>query len=232
MKTILINLFTFFIVLSASAHAVFIETSLKGNKGKIHTVKVVYGEPDEHELISKWWWYKDGTQITLTLIKPDGSTAALITTAQGDHLLASFTPDQEGVYHITLKKDTDRKEGAKTQYQINAIATIQVGNSTIGNTATTIDNELFVFTNNIVSKNKKELSLTLFEKGKPAANTAVQIIAPSGWIKWLQTNDQGIIKFTPEWTGKYFAEVSKREKATGQDFEEYSRASSMSFAVN
>ncbi len=74
--------------------------------------------------------------------------------------------------------------------------------------------------------------MTLFEKGKPAANTAVQIIAPSGWIKWLQTNDQGIIKFTPEWTGKYFAEVSKREKVTGQDFEEYSRASSMSFAVN
>jgi len=90
MKTILINLFTFFIVLSASAHAVFIETSLKGTKGKLHTVKIVYGEPDEHELISKWWWYKDGTQITLTLIKPDGSTAALITTAQEDHLLAHY----------------------------------------------------------------------------------------------------------------------------------------------
>ncbi|MDR2271060.1 MAG: DUF4198 domain-containing protein, partial [Sphingobacterium sp.] len=59
-----------------------------------------------------------------------------------------------------------------------------------------------------------------------------QIIAPSGWIKWLETDDKGVLSFMPEWTGKYYAEVSKREKAVGQDFEEYSRASSMSFAVN
>jgi uncharacterized GH25 family protein len=232
MKTLLTTLFTFFIVLSASAHAVFLETSLKGTKGKSHTVKVVYGEPDEHELISKWWWYKEGMSLNLTLVKPDGSTTSLTTTAQGDHLLASFTPDQEGIYHVSLKKDTDRKEGAKTQYQINAIATIQVGNSTVGNTATHIDNELFVFADNMAFKNKKELSLTLFQKGKPAAHTAVQIIAPSGWIKWLETNDQGVIKFTPEWNGKYFAEVSRKEKVAGQVFDEYSRASSMSFTVN
>ena len=145
--------------------------------------------------------------------------------------MTSFIPDQDGVYHVSLKRDTERKEGAKTQYQINAIATVQVGNSTIGNTATHLDNELFVFAEQTAFKNKKEVTLTLFQKGKPASNTAVQIIAPSGWIKWLKTDEPGRVKFTPEWKGKYYAEVSKREKVTGQDFEEYSRTSSMSFAV-
>lgn len=231
MKKLIFTLLSFFIVLSASAHAVFIETSLKGIQGKSHAIKIVYGEPDEHEVISKWWWYKAGMEITLTLIKPDGSTSSLTTTAQDDHLLTSFIPDQDGMYHVSLKRDTERKEGAKTQYQINAIATIQVGNSTIGNTATHLDNELFVFAEHTAFKNKKEVTLTLFQKGKPASNTAVQIIAPSGWIKWLETDEQGRVKFTPEWKGKYYAEVSKREKVIGQDFEEYSRTSSMSFAV-
>ncbi|WP_426789429.1 hypothetical protein [Sphingobacterium sp. WOUb80] len=109
MKTQLITFLLYFIMLSASAHAVFMDTSLKGVKGKSHTVKVVY---DEHEMIP-----------------------------------------------------------------------------------------------------------------------SIQIIAPSGWIKWMETDDNGIVRFTPEWKGKYFTEVSKKEKAEGQAFEEYSRASSMSFAV-
>lgn len=156
MKKLLFSILSFFIILSASAHAVFIETSLQGTKGKSHTVKVVYGEPDEHKLISKWWWYKDGMQITLTLIKPDGSTSSLTTTAQGNHLLAAFIPDQDGVYHVSLKRDTERKAGAKTQYQINAIASIKVGNSALGNTASHLDNELFVFTEQTAFKNKKK----------------------------------------------------------------------------
>lgn len=232
MKKLLSTLFTLFIVLSVSAHAVFIETSLKGTKGEPHALKIVYGEPNEHELVSKWWWYKEGMQINLTLIKPDGSTSTLATTAQGDHLSATFVPDQDGVYHVSLKRDTERKEGVKTQYQINAIATIHVGHSTLGNTASHLANELFVFTGQTSFKNKKEVSLTLFQKGIPTANTAVQIIAPSGWVKWLETDAQGVIKFIPEWKGKYYAEVSRREKVEGQSFEEYSRTSSMSFAVN
>jgi Nickel uptake substrate-specific transmembrane region. len=231
MKTLLITFLLNFILLSASAHAVFIDTSLKGEKGKSHTVKVVYGEPDEHEALSKWWWYKEGMSVSLTLIKPDGSTASLPTTAQGDHLLATFTPNQEGVYHLSLKINTDRREGAKTQYQINAIASIQVGNQSIGNTPENLDNELFVFAQQVSFQNKKEVALTLYQKGKPASNASIQIIAPSGWIKWLETDESGVVKFTPEWKGKYFAEVSKKEKAEGQAFEEYSRASSMSFAV-
>lgn len=232
MKKLLFSILSFFIFLSASAHAVFIETSLQGTKGKSHTVKVVYGEPDQYELISKWWWYKEGMQVTLTLIKPDGSTALLTTTPQGNHLLATFIPDQDGAYHVSLKRDTERKEGAKTQYQINAIATIQVGSVTLGHTSAHLANELFVFADQTVFKNKKEVSLTLFQKGKPAPNAAVQIIAPSGWIKWLETDAQGVIKFIPEWQGKYYAEVSRKEKIEGQAFEEYSRASSMSFVVN
>lgn len=153
-------------VLSASAHAVFIETALKGVKGQSHTVKVVYGEPDEHEDISKWWWYKDGMQVDLTLIKPDGSTTALTTTAQGNHLLATFVPDQEGVYHVSLARDTERREGAKTQYQINALASIQVGRSTVGNVATHIVNDLFVYADQGVYKNKKRSFIGVVRKRK------------------------------------------------------------------
>ncbi|QBQ42863.1 hypothetical protein E2P86_17645 [Sphingobacterium psychroaquaticum] len=231
MKKLIVSILTFFVVLSASAHAVFIETALKGVKGQSHTVKVVYGEPDEHEDISKWWWYKDGMQVDLTLIKPDGSTTALTTTAQGNHLLATFVPDQEGVYHVSLARDTERREGAKTQYQINALASIQVGRSTVGNVATHIVNDLFVYADQGVYKNKKEVSLALYEKGKPAAHTFFQVIAPSGWIRWVETDDKGVARFIPEWTGKYFVEVSKKEKVEGEAFEEYSRATSMSFEV-
>ncbi|MBD1421962.1 DUF4198 domain-containing protein [Sphingobacterium chuzhouense] len=231
MKKLIVVILTFFCVVSVSAHAVFIETALKGTKGKSHTVKVVYGEPDEHEERSKWWWYKEGMQITLTLTKPDGSKESLTTTAQADHLLATFIPDQDGVYHVSLQQDTERKEGAKTQYQINAVATIQVGNATVGNTASNIGNELLVYADERSYKNKKEVSLIFYEKGKPAPHSFIQIIAPSGWIRWIETDEQGVARFTPEWTGKYFAEASKREKVAGQDFEEYSRASSMSFEV-
>ncbi|WP_270089968.1 DUF4198 domain-containing protein [Sphingobacterium sp. SYP-B4668] len=231
MKKLILSILTLFVVLSASAHAVFIETTLKGVKGKSHAVKIVYGEPDEHEAIAKWWWYKEGMQVTLTLTKPDGSKETLSTTAQADHLLATFVPDQDGYYHVSLQRDTERKEGAKTQYQINAVGTIQVGNSTLGNTASNIGNELLVHADQSTYKNKKEVSLTLYQKGKPAANSFFQIIAPSGWIKWVETDDNGIARFIPEWKGKYFAEVSKKEKVEGLAFEEYSRATSMSFEV-
>lgn len=231
MKKTLLAILTFFVTLSASAHAVFIETALQGNKGKTHTVKVVYGEPDEHEDITHWWWYKAGMEVTLTLIKPDGSTATLNTTAQENHLLATFTPDQDGVYHVSLQRNTALREGSKTQYQINALASIQVGRATLGNSPSHIANELFVFANQGVYKNKKEVSLTLYQKGQPAAHSSFQIIAPSGWIKWVETDEHGVARFVPEWTGKYFAEVSKKEKVQGEVFEEYSRATSMSFDV-
>ncbi|TYR34711.1 DUF4198 domain-containing protein [Sphingobacterium phlebotomi] len=231
MKKLILSVLTFFVVLSASAHAVFLETALKGAKGKSHAVKVIYGEPDEHEEISKWWWYKEGMQVTLTLIKPDGSKESLTTTVQSDHLLATFVPDQEGVYHVSLHRDTERKERAKIQYQINAVATIHVGNATIGNAVSNINNELFVYADQASYKKNKEVSLTLYQKGKPAPHSFLQIIAPSGWIRWVETDDQGVARFTPEWKGKYFAEASKREKVEGKEFEEYSRATSMSFEV-
>lgn len=231
MKKLILTLFTLFTVLFASAHAVFIETALKGKKGGVHTVKVVYGEPDEHEAISHWWWYKNGDIVDLVLIKPDGSKESLTTTVKEDHLLASFVPEQDGVYHVSLRKNTDRKEGAKIQWQINAVATIQVGNSTVGNVASNIDNELLVYTASNALKNRKEIALVLYEHGKPLANSAFQVIAPSGWVRWVETDDKGTARFIPEWKGKYFVEVSKREKVDGMDFEEYSRAASMSFEV-
>lgn len=231
MKQIILSILTFFTVMSASAHAVFIETALKGAKGKSHMVKVVYGEPDEHEAISKWWWYKEGTEVTLTLIKPDGTKESLKTTAKSDHLLTTFIPDQDGVYHVSLQRDTERKEGAKTQYQINAIATVHVGNSVLGNVASNISNELFVYGDQGIYKNNKEVALTLYQQGKPAANSFFQIIAPSRWIRWVETDEQGVARFVPQWKGKYYAEVSKKEKVEGQSFEEYSRATSMSFDV-
>lgn len=231
MKKLILSVLTFFVILSASAHAVFLETALKGAKGRSHAVKVVYGEPDEHEEISKWWWYKEGMQVTLTLTKPDGSKESLATTVQSDHLLATFVPDQDGAYHVSFQRDTERKAGAKIQYQINAVATIYVGSSTIENTVSNIDNELFVYADQASYKKNKEVSLTLYQKGIPAANSIFQIIAPSGWIRWVETDDNGVARFTPEWKGKYFAEASKREKVEGENFEEYSRATSMSFEV-
>lgn len=221
----------FFIVFTASAHAVFIETMLTGTKGKSHAVKVVYGEPDEHEAIGKWWWYKTGEEVVLTLIAPDGSKEHLPTTAHGNHLLATFVPKQDGVYHVSFEKDTDYKEGAKTHFQINATASIQVGKSNLGNKAAALDNELLVYTDQSTLKNKKEVSLTLYQNGVPAPHSFFQVIAPSGWIKWVETDDHGVACFVPEWTGKYFVEVSKREKVQGQSFEEISRATSMSFEV-
>jgi len=129
MKKLIFTLLSFFIVLSASAHAVFIETSLKGIQGKSHAIKIVYGEPDEHEVISKWWWYKAGMEITLTLIKPDGSTSSLTTTAQDDHLLTSFIPDQDGMYHVSLKRDTERTGFYRlADHYINTRAVTQNGN--------------------------------------------------------------------------------------------------------
>lgn len=231
MKTIILTIVAFLAVLHTSAHAVFLETNLQGAKGKSHTVKVVYGEPGEYENIADWWWYKAGTQVTLELTKPDGSKVTLPTVANEDNLSAKFVPDQDGVYHVSLQLDTDRKEGAKTQYQIHAVSTIRVGGSKLGNNAAHIGNELHVYVDQAPLKNKKEVSLTLYEKGVPVANSFLQVIAPSGWIRWVETDSNGTARFIPEWKGKYFAEASKKEKVQGQVFEEYSRATTMSFEV-
>ncbi|MFA4870437.1 MAG: hypothetical protein WC623_19735 [Pedobacter sp.] len=219
------------ISIAASAHAVFIETALKGNKGKAHTIKVVYGEPDEHEEISKWWWYKEGTVVKLTLTKADGSKEILKLTPQNNALVATFTPDQDGVYHVAIQHETERKTGAKSQYQINAHASIQVGNSKKGNLATNVGNALVVYPAQDLLNNKKEVALTLYENGKPAVKAFFQIISPNGWIKWIETDQNGVARFIPEWKGKYFAEGSKKEKVADQAFEEYNRATSMSFEV-
>ncbi len=78
-----------------------------------------------------------------------------------------------------------------------------------------------------------EFSVSL--RGKPLAKSEVEVIAQSGWVQTLETDEQGKIKITLPWQGHYVLVAnhtdSKTGKLAGQAYRKAYYTTSLSFKL-
>ncbi|MFZ4861703.1 DUF4198 domain-containing protein [Sphingobacterium sp. Mn56C] len=197
---------------SASAHAVWLETTATGVKGKAQLVKVFYGEYEEGELEKTNDWYADLAQLELQLIQPDQSTVKVPLKDMGTHLEGFFTPQETGTY-LLFTQHIARDLYEKSRYQFNAFVGVQVGTKV--NTLAPLDIYGLQITGSSAVKEGQELHVSLLKNTYPCANQEVTIMAPDGWVKKMQTDAEGNLSFTAKNKGTYVLEYSRRVEATG-----------------
>ncbi len=193
---------------SLSAHALWIETFGPAQKGQKQTVKVFWGEfgDSQHDPADKW--FSDMSDFKLFITSPDGKKAELATAAQADHYLAEFTPDEDGVYLLTISHEA-RDLGGTTKLQYNSVAAVKIGKSGKGNQPGFNEGQLKIWAD--VSKSykaNKPLSLDVLLKEEYAEKVHVEVFSPSGWKKGFQSDSKGNVTFSPIWAGRYQAEAS------------------------
>jgi uncharacterized GH25 family protein len=217
MKKLKCLLFTVFLIASSNqlfAHALWIETTTTGKIGQSHEVKIYYGEYASNEREETAKWYSDVKTFSLWLTTP-GQEKVRLNTKEGDNFYgATFTPEKDGVYTLTVVHEA-KELGGTTKYEFSSIASVAVGKtteinlSTITNSLKVSANEAKVFKNNTAVQIKAELN------GKPLSNKHIAVFSPEGWAKEYTTDENGNIFFKPLWPGRYVLEVSNSEKTTG-----------------
>lgn len=198
---------------NAYGHALWIQTNPAGQKGKAHTVRIVYAEPGETpEKLTDW--YSDVNAFELWLISPGQQKTKLTVTPGADHFTAEFTPGQDGLYTLAVGH-TAKDPGGVTKYQFNATAAVTVGEP--GSVSVANPNELNVAVTQPGTRYKvgKPVSLAGIFKASPSGKLQVAVHSPSGWNRTVETNAGGIAEFTPLWPGTYYIEASKTEKEAG-----------------
>jgi len=210
-------LFAFLFTLATGqlfAHALWIETATSGKSGKQHEVKVYYGEyaTNEREEITKW--YSDVKDFTLWLSAPGKEKIKLTTTAGSNFYTASFTPQAEGQYILTVSHEA-KELGGTTKYEFLSSAIVTVGKAGSVDQAA-IPVTLSVYTAETKSyKTNAPVQIKAMAGGKPLAKKAISVFSPEGWTKEVTTDENGTITFKPIWPGRYVLEVSTSEKTTG-----------------
>ena len=190
------------------AHALWIETFGPARKGEKQVVKVFWGEFDENQRDPVDKWFSDMADFKLFVVSPGGKKTPLTATAQADHYLAGFTPDEEGIYLLTISHDA-KDLGGTTKLQYNSVATVKIGKSVKGNQAGFNEGQLKIWADaSKPGKVNRPLSLEVLLKGTPAENVHVEVFSPSGWKKSFQSDSKGNVTFSPIWAGRYQAEAS------------------------
>ncbi len=220
-KISLLALFIAFSISNVFAHALWIETASTGKKGQQQEVKVFFGEYESNETDSAAKWFSNLKDFKLALTAPNGSTKVL--TALPDVLFykASFVPDQEGHYKISIVHEVAAVyEKAKIEYY--AFADVAVGTSKI-NTAFPSDAALTI---RPAKHGLKVGDLAVHEviyHKKPFANQKLTVVGPDKKGQPVETDVQGKFIFKPVAKGNYFLEAFTEDKTpgklNGQDYE-------------
>lgn len=214
------------------AHNIWIETSTIGKQGKSQSVKVFLGGYGESERDSTKNWFSNTKEFTLWLTSPDGTKKQLTTKAEAIYFEASFTPDKDGVYTLSLSHEVGEVFGS-TKYHYFAASQVKVGNSNAGQTNLASANDLNIQTISplVVAK---PATLNVQYKNQNLDKDHASIGAPSGWAKVLEVS-KGSLTFDAIWAGLYVAEVSHAEKTegslNGKDFKCVQYVATYSFEV-
>ncbi|PRD56998.1 DUF4198 domain-containing protein [Sphingobacterium gobiense] len=198
---------------TAYAHALWIEASQVGKKNGTQTVKVFYGEYEHgtRDLVKDW--YADVKELELWVQHPSGQSTKLETSVAADHLSASFTPEQEGLYlfHTTHAAS---ELGGQTKYVFSASLPIVVGKSD-RMTANPKEINLLAFVAPSENRVKQTVDIVVMDEGNALADAAVTVISAEGWAKTFKTDASGKVSFQPLWEGMYVVETSKYSPEEG-----------------
>lgn len=200
------------------AHYLWIETEATAEKGKNHEIKIFFGEYT-HGVIEQVSGenFPAVAKFNLWLIAPDGTKKSLKASPKEDFYLATFKPNQDGIYTVILNNDnidvidyTQYDFGIfKTHY--HSTGKIEVGN-TDGNTI--IQNKKGLAVMQLPSA-KNEAKLQVWYQGKPHPKQEVKIFQADLWEKSLTTDENGIISFKLPWDTKYIVETTLKEEVPG-----------------
>jgi uncharacterized GH25 family protein len=196
------------------AHALWIEAEPQGALGKSHAVKIFYGEYAEKEFEKTNKWYSDVNTFLLWLVAPDGKKVQLSYSEAGDHYMATFIPNQDGVYILTTSHNAKEVDGGYI-YQFNASAAVTVGKSK--EVARSLPgNELYL--EPVKNSKGKSGIVKAYYKGQPAADITITVFGPAGWSKNFKTDKNGVLEIEPLWKGTYALEGFYTSRETGSHF--------------
>ena len=189
------------------AHALWIESSPSAKKNVTQTVKVFYGEYEHgtRDLLKEW--YSDLKELELYILHPNGKSIKLETHEANDHLVAQFTPEQDGLYLIHTSHAA-AELGGKTKYIFGASLPIAV-NQSVQMIVNNKESGLLVFASSQEQHLGQNIDIYVLDKGIACQSTDVTVISSEGWAKTFKTDTAGKISFAPLWKGMYVVETSK-----------------------
>lgn len=210
------RIFVFIMILlggnqAVKAHAIWLESSSQGTKGKAHTVKVFYGEYATGELEDTKSWYSDLKSLTLQLVDPNEKISTLPLVDKGQYLEASFVPDAEGAYQL-FTRHAAKDLGGETRYEFIAQAIVQVGKSSKKG-ALPLGFQLDILPE--IFRLKDKVSISLRKDGQPAVHQDILVMSESGWSKTYKTDEQGHASIDALWAGRYVVEFSNMDVQGG-----------------
>ena len=197
---------------SVFAHAIWIETASSGQKGQTQEIKIYFGEFATDDISSASDWFSDLSQFELKWVKPDGSSTVIPHKANGNHFLASFTPESEGANKLVLQKTaSDISYGYRLDYM--ASAKVQIGEEALqANRQLPVAIEATTKNGSVgkalLLKHEKDISLQ--------GEQEITVVSPNSWTKRLYPDEKGQISFTPLWPGKYLIETTVTDKNKGE----------------
>ncbi|MBW8682876.1 DUF4198 domain-containing protein [Chitinophaga rhizophila] len=212
MKKITLSVALLLCAFFASAHAVWIETALKGTKNKAQEVKVYLGEYAENQTDSVAHWFSNLKDIKLYAVTPTGSREEVTLKDNGTCLSGSFTPATEGTYTLAISHTVETVYG-ETKIEYYATATVVVGKESTSQLSS--GTAFSIVPGAEEPKNLATVPLTLFRNKQPLAEGKIEVISPDGWIKELKSNQRGEASFSPVQPGQYLLEASATEKVSG-----------------
>src|SRR5690606_3168032 len=199
---------------TAYAHALWIESSsTAAHKNAVQTVKVFYGEYEHgtKDLVKDW--YADLKALELYVQHPNGQSTRLETLVADDHLVASFTPEQDGLYLIHTTHAAGEL-GGQTKYIFSASLPIALGESDLMITNPK-EIDLLAFVSPRENHLNQPVDIYLLDKGNIPEPANVTVISAEGWAKTFKTDATGKVSFSPLWKGMYVVETSKYQPQEG-----------------
>lgn len=216
MKKITLSIALLLCAFFASAHAVWIETALKGTKNKAQDVRVFLGEYAANERDSVSNWFSNMKDVKLFVTTPAGAREAISLRADGRSLYGQFTPATEGTYTLTISHTVETIYG-ETRIEYYASATVVVGKESTSRLST--GTFLSVVPGMEAPKGFGNVPLTVYKDKVPLAAAKVEVIAPDGWVKELKSGGNGEAVFSPVQAGQYLVEATYTEKAEGMHYD-------------
>jgi uncharacterized GH25 family protein len=210
MRTLTLIIALVFSTFFANAHAVWIETALKGTKNKAQDVHVYLGEYAANERDSVVNWFSNMKDVKLYVTTPGGTREAIALKANGRTLDGSFTPTAEGTYTLSISHTVATVYG-ETKIEYYATATVIVGKETTSPLSGVTGLSIVPAT----EEPKGVVPVTVYKDKQPVADAKVEVIAPEGWVKEMKSDAKGAASFTPLATGVYMLEASVNDKSTG-----------------
>lgn len=179
------------------------------------TIKLYFGEYGAGETLSDT--YLDRMkEIKVFVITPGGQQVAVEMKQLKDYWSGSYTPQAEGVYTITGINEEREVQDWK-RHNLGIVRPVQYLKAIykVGNKDNQQSSKLFLDTE-INTLSPGNYSIKVFKNASPYAGSTILITHPDGGETKLETDKDGLAKFTAPKAGLFLVDVEWIDKTPGQ----------------